>query len=490
MSSMGEQKLHFVLVPLMAQGHVIPMVDLARLLAERGALVSLIATPHNLSRVRAAADSAGAAGLPIRFVPIPFPCAEVGLPEGCENIDLLPTNAQGHNFFDANRLMRDPLQRHLRDNPPLPDCVVSDFCLPWTRDVADEFGVPRFIFYPICCFTLLCQHNLTHHGAYDKVADAMEPVLVPDVPHRVEITMAQAPGFFPGDDWKEFNGEFDAAQQTCDGTIVNTFAGLEPLYIEAFGRARGKKTWAVGPVSLCNKDDVDKVSRGDKASVDVEMCMSWLDSMKPRSVLYVSFGTLVRTPLSQAVEIGMALEASGHPFVWTIKAGEQYAEVEQWLADGFEERTKDRAIIIMGWAPQVMILSHPSVGGFLTHCGWNSSMEAITAGVPMITWPALVDQFLNQRFMVDVLQVGVEVGLKDPGWWGIENRDPLVKREVVEKAVERLMDRGADGEQRRARARELGKMARSAMEVGGSSHTDLTLFIDEVRESAKNNLNS
>uniref|UniRef100_A0A1D1YA38 Glycosyltransferase n=1 Tax=Anthurium amnicola TaxID=1678845 RepID=A0A1D1YA38_9ARAE len=490
MSSMGEQKLHFVLVPLMAQGHVIPMVDLARLLAERGALVTLVATPLNVSRLKAAADSARASGLPIRFVPIPFPCAEVGLPEGCENVDLLPTGEMVTNFFRGNTLMRHPLQRYLRENPPLPHCVVSDVSHPWTRGVADEFGVPRFIFYPICCFTLQCQHNLMHHGVFDKVADAMEPVLVPDVPHRVEVTMAQAPGFFPGDDWKEFHTEAEDAELTCDGAIVNSFDGLDPFYIEAFEKAKGKKTWAVGPVSMCNKDDADKASRGDKASVDVEHCMSWLESMKPRSVLYVSLGSLARTPLPQVVELGTGLEASNYPFIWVIKPGDQYAEVEEWLADGFEERTKERGIIIWGWAPQLMILSHPSVGGFLTHCGWNSSLEGVAAGVPMVTWPAFADQFLNERFIVDVLRVGVPVGVKVPAWWGLGNSDALVKREEVEKAVQKLMDCGTEGEERRGRATELGKMARSAMEVGGSSHANLTSFIDQVMELAMNRKNA
>ncbi|MQM04125.1 hypothetical protein Taro_036918 [Colocasia esculenta] len=477
MGSAEEAKLHFVLVPLMAQGHMIPAVDFARLLAERGVLVSLITTPVNLARIKPIVERVEESGLPLRFVPLQFPCEEAGLPAGAENVDLITDPESLKNFFAASEMLREPLLLHLRRNPPLPCCIVSDFSYPWTRHVARDLGVPRFDFYSMCCFTLLCAHNLDRHKAYESVDDAT-PVAVPDLPLRVEVTRPQAPGFLPG--LKQLNDDISEAEITSHGVVVNNFAALEPDYIEEYEKAKGKKVWSIGPVSLRNKHAMDKAARGDKAAIGEEKCLSWLDSMQPQSVLYISFGSLIKSSLSQVVEIALGLEATGRPFIWSVKAGLQQAEVEQWIAEGFEERTKERGLIIRGWAPQMTILSHPAVGGFLTHCGWNSTLEAITAGVPMLTWPGFADQFLNERFIVQVLRVGVEVGVKDPLWSGKEMRVVVIRREEVEKAVNRLMEAGEEGEERRRRARELGKMAREAMEVGGSSHESLTRLIDEM----------
>ncbi|CAL9102243.1 unnamed protein product, partial [Musa textilis] len=111
------------------------------------------------------------------------------------------------------------------------------------------------------------------------------------------------------------------------------------------------------------------------------------------------------------------LETWGSPFIWVIRPGKQAAEVERWLSEEFEERVRvrSRGLVIRGWAPQMVILSHPAVGGFVTHCGWNSILEGISAGLPMVTWPHFGDQFLNQKLVVQVLRVGVAVGAENSG---------------------------------------------------------------------------
>ncbi|CAL9180158.1 unnamed protein product [Musa hybrid cultivar] len=357
-----ERQPHFVLVPLMAQGHTIPMVDLALLLAERGVLVSFITTPFNASRIKDTVRRAQDSRLPIRFVELHFPCQEAGLPEGCENIDYLS----------------EPQQ-------PCPSVIISDFF-------------------------------------YDRIADDYEPFVF-----------------------------------TADGIVVNSFEGLEKSYIEGYQKVMGKK-----------------------ASIDASRCLSWLDTMKPRSVLYVCFGSLARLEPSQAMEIGLGLEASNHPFVWVIKASEESEErVEEWLSGGFQERVSSRALIVKGWAPQAMILSHPAIGGFMTHCGWNSTLEGVTAGVPMITWPHFADQFLNERMVVDVLKVGVSVGVKRPSFLTFDQQSGLpVQRDDVERCVRSLMDEGRNGEERRKRAKELGEKAEAAMKQAGSSYSNITHLIE------------
>ncbi|KAF9599006.1 hypothetical protein IFM89_033351 [Coptis chinensis] len=196
------------------------------------------------------------------------------------------------------------------------------------------------------------------------------------------------------------------------------------------------KVWCVGPVSLLNKGVLDKFERGNNASIDENQCLEWLDSRQPNSVIYVCLGSQCRLTSAQFQEIGLGLEASKRSFIWVFKFGERYVELEKWLSEEeFEERTKDRGIIIQGWAPQLLILSHPAIGGFLTHCGWNSTLEGVCAGVPMITYPMFAEQFLNEKLIVQVLGIGVEIGFTDAVPWGGDKVRVSVSKEDVEKTI-------------------------------------------------------
>ena len=150
-----------------------------------------------------------------------------------------------------------------------------------------------------------------------------------------------------------------------------------------------------------------------------------------------------------------------------MKTGE-----EEWLPEGFEERVKERGMIIRGWAPQVMILDHQATGVFVTHCGWNSVHEGVAAGLPMVTWPVGAEQFYNEILVTQVLKTGVSVGTKKHASMG-----DFVSRESVEKAVGEVLV-GEEAEERRRRAMKLAEMAKSAVE-GGSSYNDLSNFIEE-----------
>ncbi|KAM3328906.1 hypothetical protein ACQJBY_026166 [Aegilops geniculata] len=263
----------------------------------------------------------------------------------------------------------------------------------------------------------------------------------------------------------------------CDGEITNSFKELETLYIESYEQIARKKVWTIGPMCLCHRNSNTTAARGNKAPMDEAQCLQWLDSRKRGSVIFVSFGSLACTTPQQIVELGLGLEASKKPFIWVIKAGTKFPEVEEWLADGFEERVKDRGMIIRGWAPQVMILWHQAIGGFVTHCGWNSTIEGICAGVPMITWPHFGEQFLNEKLLVDVLKIGMEVGVKGVTQWGSENQEVMVTRDEVQKAVNTLMDEGAAAEETRVRAKDYAIKARRAFDEGGSSYDNIRFFV-------------
>ncbi|CAL9757357.1 unnamed protein product [Musa acuminata subsp. burmannicoides] len=471
----GESKTrpHFVLVPFLAQGHMIPMADMAVLLAERGARVSFITTPVNVARTEAVVRRVRRACIAVEFVELTFPCAEVGLPEGCERIDLLPSYELLKQFHDATGLLRHPLTQHLRAQRQPPTCMIADSCNPWTKGVAEELRMPYLLFHGPSCLNMLCARMILRHKIYEQIGDPFEPFDVPGLPHRLEISMAQTAWFITMPGWEKFREEVWEAETAADGFVINTFEALEATYVECYSReAKGKKVWTIGPLSLSNQDPDDKAARGNKASVDKHRILLWLDEKAPRSVVYVSFGSIVRHSPAQVLEIGRGLEASGQAFLWVIKEVDASSpEVEKWLSGGgFQERVGDKGLIIKGWAPQAAILSHPAVGGFVTHCGWNSVVEAVSEGVPMATWPHFSsDQYINERLIVDVQRTGVAVGVTVP--------DNHVGAEEIEKAVLRLMDGGEKGEGRRKRARELGRKAKEAMEVGGSSYANVTQLI-------------
>ncbi|KAJ1278456.1 hypothetical protein BS78_04G080700 [Paspalum vaginatum] len=468
---------HFVLVPMMAAGHAGPMLDMARALASRGAAVTFVTTPLNLPRLgRAPGDDA----LRIRFLPLRFPCAEAGLPDGCESPDALPGLAYLKNFHDACAMLRAPLVAHLREADPAVSGVVSDTCCPWTGGVARELGVPRLALDTFCAFSSFCMRLMSLQGVFEGVDDDRHPVRVPGFPIDVEMSRARSPGNFSGFG-KVFADEVMAENARADGLVVNSFAELEPLFVDAYEAALGKKIWTVGPLFLhAMPSSVTVVSTED---ADAVRCASWLESKNPRSVVLVSFGSLARSSLPQLVEIAHGLEASNRPFIWAVKPVD-LTEFERWLSDdGFESRVGERGLVLTGWAPQKAILSHPATGAFVTHCGWNSVLECVAAGLPMATWPHFAEQFMNEKLVVDVLWVGVPVGVKDAAQWGVEAEAVVATREDVERAVAAVMDDGEEGAARRARAAELGRKARDAVAPGGSSERNVSLLIEKVKST-------
>ncbi|KAF8660847.1 hypothetical protein HU200_057437 [Digitaria exilis] len=471
-------KAHFVFIPIMFQGHLIPAVDTALLLATHGALATIVVTPSYTSRIRPTIDFAHTSGLPVRLLELPLDLAAEGLPSGADDVDKVPPDLWT-NYFRALARLRTPLEHHLLADADvaLPvTCVVADFCHPWAKELAASLGVPRLCFFSMCAFCLLCQHNVERFGSYDGVADANELVVVPGLERRVEVSRAQAPGFFrdmPG--FEKFGDEVEQALVEADGIVTNSFVEMEPEFVAGYAEARRMKVWTVGPVSLFHHrtTTTTSASRGNAAAIDADECLMWLDDKEPSSVVYVSFGSIAQANSKQVIELGLGLEASGHPFIWVVKNADQHGQDVIEFLHELEERVAGRGMLIRGWAPQVLILSHVAVGSFVTHCGWNSTMEAVAAGLPVVTWPHFADQFLNAKLAVEVLGIGVDVGVTEPVMYRMDLKEIVVGRDVVEKAVRSVMDGGEEGEERRRRARVLAAMARDAVEEGGSSYGNL-----------------
>ncbi|XP_010928558.1 probable UDP-glucosyl transferase 73B6 [Elaeis guineensis] len=466
MSSEARHQLHVFFFPYPAPGHMLPLAHIAALFAGRGIRATFVTTPANAPLLHPAL-----AHQPVHILLLPFPSAEVGLPPGCENTASLPHPRTRHQgaINEAAALLHDPLAALIRTHRP--DCLISDYVCDWTADLARSLGIPRLVFSPTSLFSTAVWDAVLSHGAhrYDR-DNAAAFIVEAGLPHRVELTPAELPLAFA------YPAELNAikeSENSSDGTIYNSFYELEPRYVDCLKKCRATKVWCIGPVALASRG-----AGNDLDSKQGELIKKWLNSKTPGTVVYVCLGSEFVFKAEQLREMALGLEASGHPFVWVVRSDE--AETE-WMPEGLEERIRERGLIIRGWAPQLMILNHPAVGGFVTHCGWNSTLEAVSAGVPMGAWPLEWEQFFNERLLVEVLGIAVRV-LDGVGQRTAGEEKEVVKWERVRGVVERVMG-GNVGETRR-RAREFGVMARAAVEEGGSSYGELSRLIEELEDLA------
>ncbi|VFQ75037.1 unnamed protein product [Cuscuta campestris] len=324
--------MSFVLIPLMAPGHTIPMVDMAKLFALRRINTTLLLTSQNAARFKPAIDRAVRSGLPIRIRQLRFPAAEAGLPEGCESMDVLPSYSLARNFLAAITLLQEQAEKILGEITPTPNCIISDKHIPWTAETADKLGVPRIVFDGMSCFTQVCLHNLYGLMARQGIPETA-PFEIPDMPDKIELTKSQLPpAFNPSsmDHMKDVRELIRETEGVAHGYIINTFEELEEKYVDQFRRLKGGKVWCLGPLSLCNEDATDRAKRGgDAAAPDGgDDGLKWLESWAAKTVVYACLGSLARVTLGQFIELALGLEASNCPFILVVKAGERHAEVQ------------------------------------------------------------------------------------------------------------------------------------------------------------------
>ncbi|MCO5572776.1 hypothetical protein L7F22_035012 [Adiantum nelumboides] len=261
--------------------------------------------------------------------------------------------------------------------------------------------------------------------------------------------------------------------------LVNSIYDLES---QAFDALCGEqvRAYAVGPLFLHNID-VDASSQPftqPRTSFYKEdhNCLQWLDSKAPTSTLYVAFGSDSKMEKQDIQELAVGLEGCGHNFLWAVRPGSIIGDlsVADVLPQGFEERTADRGLIV-SWAPQTDVLSHSAIGGFLSHCGWNSTLEALWLGVPILGWPQRADQGVNQFFIKEVWKVGIAVEM---------NEDSKVTRFSIEKAVRSLL-KGEEGSLVRENVKQMNELLSKVTRDGGSSRRNLDQFIQDLHHVAQ-----
>lgn len=469
-------KLQVFFFPLMSYGHMIPFLDMAKLFASRGIHSTIITTPLNAPAFAKEVLRSNDLGFQMSVKFVEFPKVD-GLPENCENADQVTSPAMLPIFFAATKLLKDQLEQLLEEYRP--NCLVADIFFPWATDSAARFDITRLVFHGSGFFASCAQEQVKLHKPFKNLINDSDEFFVPNIPHKVKMCLGQIPPYVRAEEETEFAKmlkEGLESEWTSHGVIMNSFYELESEYVDHYRNVLNGRAWHIGPLSLCNRSLEEKAQRGKQTAIDADDCLKWLDSKSRNSVLYVCFGSFCKFPSEQLHEIAMGLEASGQQFIWVVKKGTNDKETEDWMPEGFEERMIDKGLIIRGWAPQVMILDHGAIGGFVTHCGWNSTLEGIAAGVPMVTWPSFAEQFFTEKLITEVLRIGVAVGAKE---WVAGAGGGNIKRDTVESAVRSIIV-GEEAEERRNRCKGLKEMARKAVEEGGSSYSDLNALIQEL----------
>ncbi|XP_074279336.1 anthocyanin 3'-O-beta-glucosyltransferase-like [Silene latifolia] len=483
------RKVKIFFFPHIAGGHLLPMIDTARFVASHPKVkVTIITTPRNAKIFEnAITRDREEAGNDIGFHLLDLDRLKFGLPEDVENTLHSLSAELRYKVFMAVLGLKEPLLGLLKTQRP--DCLVSDVVQSWTLDVAKKASIPRIAFRGSSMFAFCVEDCLRKFKPHENVEFDDQAFLLPGLPDPVYMTRKRMPHCQGEPNILVFFEEISKAELDSFAIIVNSAFDLEPGYHNYAKEVMGIKLFALGPVSkFSNKTAIDKSQRGANQSVnnndDENMILGWLNSKARRSVVYVSFGSEAGMCKEEFHEIAHGLESSGHPFIWVAKSIHYTNPNEPgWFPTGFEERIKDsnQGLIIKGWAPQLLIFDHDNVGAFMSHCGWNSSMESLCAGMPFATWPLSADQFFNECLLVDVLKVGIRVGNDECTYMSLDFKFKVrVTRDKVEVAVRRILSGDEDVQVMRKNVEILAKKAKEAVEKGGSSYNDVYALVDEL----------
>ncbi|KAM3323618.1 anthocyanidin 3-O-glucosyltransferase 2 [Capsicum chacoense] len=387
------------------------------------------------------------------------------------------------NFIHSHKPKVKDFVNSTRSTSRLAGFVLDLFCT-CMIDVANEFSVPSYIFFT-SSFTFLAlgfhfeSLKKEHHIDTSKYRDSDEELIIPGfkapypakfLPRVMTDQTVAMTTFF---DWI-------IRFKETKGIIVNTFAELEPFSLQSHSLPQ---IYPVGPVVNFNEG-----SHGRNSQPETESIIKWLDAQVESSVVFLCFGSMGRFDAEQIKEIAVAIECSGHKFLWSLRRPSpkgatempsNYEDFEELLPQGFIERTNGIGKVI-GWAPQVAILSHPAVGGFVSHCGWNSTLESLYFGVPIATWPLFADQQMNAYVLVK--EWGLAVEIRMDYFMDIEGtceHVDIVGAKEIECGIRKLMAEGEKNEIRK-KAKEMKEKSNAAMEEGGSSYASLGLLIEDV----------
>ncbi|KAL9672314.1 hypothetical protein QQ045_028564 [Rhodiola kirilowii] len=463
----NEPLVHVLLVSFPGQGHVNPLLRLGKRLASKGLLVTFT-TPESIGQqMRKANKIIDGQPNPVGDGFLRFEFFEDGWDEHevkrQADLDLYLPQLE----LVGKVLIPEMVKRNAEAGRPI-SCLINNPFIPWVSDVAESLGLPSAMLWvqSAACFSAY-YHYSRNLVPFPSETDPEIDVQLPCMPL---LKYDEVPSFLhPTTPYpflrRAIMGQYKNLEKPfC--VLMDTFDELEHDVIEYMSQFVPIRP--VGP--LFKNPKAPAAVRGDFMQADD--CIGWLDGKPAGSVVYISFGSVVYLKQEQVDEIAYGLLSSEVGFLWVMKPPHPDAGLELLkLPEGFLEKAGERGKVVQ-WSPQEQVLAHPSVAAFVTHCGWNSTMEALTSGMPVIAFPQWGDQVTDAKYLVDVFKVGVRMCRGEA-----ENR--VVSREEVRRClVEATV--GEKAAEMKVNAAKWKKAATEAFVEGGSSDRNLQVFVDDV----------
>ncbi|CAH9136884.1 unnamed protein product [Cuscuta epithymum] len=469
--------MELVFIPAPMMGHIVSTVEMAKRLMcndrDNEVIISSVTililqqcsfddeiSQYIRSQTRTADDSRRPSSLKFETLTLPLPTGSGPAVAGVQSVDAFKPRVRdwvsGKNLRSSGRLT----------------FVVDFFCTAMV-DVGKDLGIPTYVFFTsgaaalgVLIFSIEIVKSLSDHPN--------NPTPFLDIPTYQNPFPAKCmPPPLLNEDSSHMFLRISEGIRAAKGVLVNTFLELESHAVNALNDdPRAPPIYPIGP--LLNLETA-------AAGGETEQILEWLDRWQEEgSVVFLCFGSMTRFSTEdeeQVKEIATSLERSGQRFLWAFRSAEDDGgQGRRLLPDGFLERTEGVGKVVNGWAPQIAILAHPAVGGFISHCGWNSTLESLWFGKPIGTWPMRAEQEANAFLLVKEIGAGVEIKLASKTVVS-DGTDELVSKIVlaaeIQRGIAQLMD---PLNPVRLRAQELGDKGRGALAEGGSSYTSLLRF--------------
>ncbi|KAL1220247.1 UDP-glycosyltransferase 76E11 [Cardamine amara subsp. amara] len=436
-----------VLVPASAQGHISPMMQLAKALHLKGFSITIAQTKFNY--FNPSDDFTD-----FQFITIPESLPESDFENLRPVLFLLKLNKECQASF------KDCLGQLLLQQSNEISGVIYDEYMYFAGAVAKEFNLPNVIFSTTNATAFVCRSVFEElnannvlaplkdsKGKQDELVPGLHPLRIKDLPTSKIASLDKILELYKN----------TVDKGTASSVIINTSSCLESSSLSWLQQeGLDIPVYPIGPLHMV-------ASTSTSLFEENKSCIEWLNKQKQDSVIFVSLGSLALIDINEAIETALGLDNSNQHFLWVIRPGSiRGSEWIEHLPEEFSKMVSGRGYVVK-WAPQKEVLAHPAVGGFWSHCGWNSTLESIGEGVPMICRPFSADQNVNARYLECVWRIGIQV-------------EGELDRGVVERAVKRLMVE-EEGDEMRKRAVSLKEKLRASVRSGGSSHNSLEEFV-------------
>ncbi|KAF3336279.1 Anthocyanidin [Carex littledalei] len=459
-----------VLYPSVPVGHLVPMVELAKQFVRHGISVTI-----PVMNVRSAPD-------------LVTEICNSNIPNISFHILPQVTLSNPHpvpfvNVFNMMKLNNDSLRSFLVEQSqtsPISAVILDMFCVD-ALDVTSELGIPAYFFTVSGAASVNVYFQLPTYFTTCSIGPLKDIGKTPLFFHGVPPLPVSHLPHFPNEAFDPEKEQYKLLMNVFNrlpegkGILVNSFDSLEPRAVMALkdGLCLPNRStppiYCIGPL----------IAGRDNKEGQQHPCLSWLDAQPKESVVFLCFGSMSDFPVEQLKEIAVGLENSGQRFLWVVRSPQNpdpalifepttEPDLDILMPEGFLDRTRDQGLIVKQWAPQVEVLKHEAVGCFVSHCGSNSTLEAVSFGVPMICWPLFAEQKINKVFLVEEIKIGIELKGYDEGF---------VQADELEDKVKWIIG-SEGGAELRNRMMKVKESAIKAMKEGGSSFHAFAEFLE------------